>query len=177
MLYIAGMIQGGDQDAFLAAMRRAATSVSVVATAGPGGRFAVTVSSVASVSAEPPMVLACVNRRSPVCAAIRVNGVFTLNLLSVEQARVAETFAGRCPDFPPFDFACADWHDVGDPAAPILADALSSFHCRLHEAYDAGTHAILLGCVGMTISRDAQPLLYANRRYSTLLATITETHP
>ncbi len=160
------MLQVADRDAFLAAMRRAATAVAVVATSGSSGRVAVTVSAVASVSADPPIVLACINRRSPVCDAIRANGVFTMNLLTAEQAHVADIFAGRRGEFAPFDFACAQWQDIGDPAAPGLIDALCSFHCHLHQAYDAGTHSILLGRVSKAISRDGMPLLYADQQYA-----------
>jgi flavin reductase (DIM6/NTAB) family NADH-FMN oxidoreductase RutF len=158
--------QTADRDAFVVAMRRAATAVAVVATSGPAGRLAVTVSAIASVSADPPIVLACINRRSPVCGAIRANGVFTINLLTADQAHVADTFAGRSHGFPPFDFACADWHEIGAPVAPALDDALCSFYCRLLEAHDAGTHAVLLGQVSETISRDAMPLIYADRQYA-----------
>ena len=161
------MARDSDRDAFVAAMRRAAAAVGVVATARPAGRLAVTVSAIASVSAEPPIVLACINRRSPVCAAVRTNRVFTVNLLTTAQAHIAETFAGR-PGFPPFDFACAEWHEVGDPAAPSLADALCSFHCHLYQSHEAGTHTVLLGQVSRTISRDGMPLLYSGRRYAAL---------
>jgi flavin reductase (DIM6/NTAB) family NADH-FMN oxidoreductase RutF len=160
------MAQSMDRDTFVAGMRRAATGVSVVATSGPAGRLAVTVSAVTSVSAEPPIMLACINRRSPVCQAIRINGVFTVNLLAATQAHVADTFAGRHHSFPPFDFGCADWHLIGDPGVPCLTDALCTFHCHLHEAHDAGTHTILLGRVSETISRDAMPLIYSDRMYA-----------
>jgi flavin reductase (DIM6/NTAB) family NADH-FMN oxidoreductase RutF len=36
----------------------------------------------------------------------------------------------------------------------------------LLEAHDAGTHAVLLGQVSETISRDAMPLIYADRQYA-----------
>lgn len=155
-----------ERNDFLTAMRRAATGVSVVATDGPAGRLAVTVSAIASVSADPPLVLACINRRSPVCGAIRRNGVFTVNLLTIDQAHVADTFAGRYHGFSPFDFACADWQDLGTPAAPGLTDALCVLHCRLRQAHDAGTHSILLGEVTLAVSHEALPLLYTDRAYA-----------
>jgi flavin reductase (DIM6/NTAB) family NADH-FMN oxidoreductase RutF len=96
-----------------------------------------------------------------------MNRVFTVNLLTTAQAHIAETFAGRL-GFPPFDFACAEWHEVGDPAAPSLADALCSFHCHLYQSHEAGTHTVLLGQVSRTISRDGMPLLYSGRRYAAL---------
>ena len=55
---------------FRAAMGLAATGVSVVTTDGPSGRFGLTVSAVSSVSADPPLVLICINRKSPAIAAL-----------------------------------------------------------------------------------------------------------
>ena len=52
--------------AFVEAMSRSASSVWLVTTDGPAGRHGLTVSAVSSVSAEPPMLLACINRHSPV---------------------------------------------------------------------------------------------------------------
>ena len=45
-------------------MGAAVTGVSVVTTDGAGGRLGLTVSSMASVSADPPMLLVCIGRRS-----------------------------------------------------------------------------------------------------------------
>src|SRR5690242_13985198 len=67
---------------FTAAMGLAATGVSVVTTDGLQGRFGLTVSAVSSVSADPPLVLVCINRKSPAVAAVDGNGVFAVNLLS-----------------------------------------------------------------------------------------------
>jgi flavin reductase len=160
------------RDSFLTAMRHAASGVAVIATAGPGGRFAVTVSAVTSVSADPPLLLACINRSSPVYAAILTNQVFSVNFLTDSQVHVAETFAGRPQSGAPFDFRCASWHDGHD--APLLTDAVSSFHCRLEQVHNAGTHAIFVGLSDHAASRDAAPLIYTGQSYGRphqLLAT------
>src|SRR5690554_4667739 len=82
-------------EAFVGAMRVQATAVNVVTSDGPAGRVGVTVSAMSSVSAEPPLILACVNRRSPCVTTIRQNGVFCINALSAGQSHLADTFAGR----------------------------------------------------------------------------------
>ena len=61
---------------FVVAMRAAVTGVNVVTTDGVGGRLGRTVSALASVSAEPEILLVCIARRSPLAVAIRMNGVF-----------------------------------------------------------------------------------------------------
>ena len=139
-------------DRFIAAMGMAATSVTVVTTDGAAGRFGLTVSAFSSVSAEPPMVLACVNRKSPAVAAIEANGLFAVNVLAAEDRGVAETFAGRPKAGKPFDFEAHDWHD-GRHGQPLLADATAVFECAFENAFDAGTHRIFLGRVGCRKAR------------------------
>ena len=80
---------------FINAMSRAVSGVSIVTTDGPFGRFGLTVSSMVSVSAEPPMLLICINRASTAHDAIRDNGIFTINVLTSRQQGVANRFAGR----------------------------------------------------------------------------------
>jgi len=69
---------------FVEAMAAAVSPVSIVTTNGPAGRFGLTVSAVTSVSADPPLVLACINKKSPLLSAIRTNKLFCINMLSVK---------------------------------------------------------------------------------------------
>lgn len=154
-------------DRFVAAMAGAATQVSVVTTDGRAGRFGVTVSAFSSVSAEPPLVLVCINRRSPAIAAIEANTAFCVNLLGDDQAEIANCFAGRPGALTPYDFTCADWNRA-TTGAPVLATALASFDCTVETAYDAGTHRIFIGRVAQAISRDAAPLAFSRRAYQAL---------
>ena len=94
---------------FLTAMSGAVTQVSVVTTNGIAGRFGVTVSAFASVSADPPLVLVCINRRSPVVEAIEENGCFCVNLLDDRQSPVADCFSGRSDPLTAYNFSCANW--------------------------------------------------------------------
>src|ERR1700733_7488104 len=127
------------RDAFVGAMRRVATSVAVVTTDGPHGRFGVTVSAVASVSADPPIILVCINKRSPAVQAIEKNGSLTINLLSAEQSSIADVFAGLALGRTPFDFACAQWSDNGVAGAQHLQHAAASLHASVDAVHQHGT--------------------------------------
>ncbi len=153
--------------AFIAAMAGAATQVSVVTTDGPAGRFGVTVSAFSSVSAEPPLVLVCINRRSLAVEAIEANGAFCVNLLGDDQSDIANCFAGRSGVIAPYDFNCADWLDAAT-SAPVLSGALANFDCTVETGYDAGTHRIFIGRVARALSRDAAPLAFSQRAYQAL---------
>jgi flavin reductase len=139
----------------------------LVTTDGPAGRFGVTVSAFASVSADPPMVLACINRRSPAAAAIAANGTFCVSVLAAPQSFIADVFAGRSERYRPYDFDCADWQRA-EGGAWRLSDAVAAFACALDREVEAATHQVLFGRV-LETHRDqvcALPsLVYTRRAY------------
>jgi flavin reductase (DIM6/NTAB) family NADH-FMN oxidoreductase RutF len=136
----------------------------VVTTDGPAGRFGVTVSAVASVSADPPMLLVCINQRSPALAAIQANGIFTVNLLAETQSHVADSFAGRAPQ--KFDFTCARWAQDHTVLPPRLEGAAAAFHCSIASLHEAGSHAVLIGHVLNAFAGAAAPLAYVAQGYA-----------
>lgn len=158
------------RDAFLSAMRRAATGVTVVATDGPAGRQGCTVSAMSSVSADPPTLLVCVHQKSAVADAIRQNGVFSVNLLGHDHRQVSEVFAGRVKTEIGSKFACGLWGRL-QTGAPVMADAPAAFDCRVAETLAVGTHLVLIGRVVATrAERDggSAPLVYADQGYRAL---------
>ncbi|MFN3351840.1 flavin reductase family protein, partial [Pseudorhodoplanes sp.] len=85
-------------DRFRDTMRRTASGVAVLTTDGVGGRAGVTVSTLCSLSMEPPSVIACVHRDSRALEIILRNGVFVANVLAEDQEHVAKAFAGMIPE-------------------------------------------------------------------------------
>ncbi|NNE25024.1 MAG: flavin reductase [Rhizobiales bacterium] len=160
-------LPAAEAERFTSAMAMAATAVSVVTTDGAAGKFGLTVSAVSSVSAEPPMVLACINRRSPLAEAVTRNKIFCINLLAASQCLVSDVFAGRASEAMPYDFSCADWY-FGMTGAPMLAGAAASFDCNLEAAHDAGTHRIIIGKVLQAATGEHEPLVYARRGYRSI---------
>ena len=154
---------------FIAAMGLAATGVSVVTTDGPSGRFGLTVSAVSSVSAEPPLVLVCINRKSPAMMAVDGNGLFAVNLLGACHRAYAETFSGRPREGKPFDFANHDWRE-GETGLPLVRDATAAFECETHQSLDAGTHRIYIGRVIAAHRGCAEPLVYCNRAFGRIVS-------
>lgn len=158
------MLESVNAEAFVSAMRVQAAAVNVVTSDGPGGRIGVTVSAMASVSADPPLILACVNRKSPAVAAIRQNGVFCINALSAQQSELANSFAGRPSNGQPFDFTTAHWTRI-TTASPVLVDAVANLDCVIHETVEAGSHTIFIGRVVGAAHRNVRPLVYCDRAY------------
>ena len=150
---------------FVEAMAAAASGVSIITTDGSSGRFGLTVSAVTSVSAEPPLLLCCINRKNAIAAAITENGCFAASLLSEEQVALAKIFAGR-PDQGQmaYDFGAAQWYQ-GVADSPVLEFAAATFECRLDSWHDGGTHRIFIGNVVSASISGLPVLAYHHRKF------------
>ena len=151
--------------AFANAMSAAVTGVYLVTTDGPAGRLGLTVSSMASVSADPPTVLVSINRGSPLLAALLDNGVFGLSALGAHHAELGDIFAGRPESGAAYDFDAAHW-DEASSGVPLLADAAARFACHVSATVDAGSHVIVLGTVHAASRGAVCALGYTPRGYA-----------
>lgn len=157
------------REKFLEGMSRAAATVTIVTTDGTAGRAGVTVSAMASVSAEAdaaPTLLVCIHHLSPAATAIRKNTVFCVNVLPVNQSAVADRFAGRVKGADKFDGTA--WMTL-QTGAPATNEALVSFDCELASTLRQGSHWIFVGkVVDVAVGHKQSPLVYANRSYGAL---------
>ena len=157
-----------DPVAFREAMSRLGAAVHVVTTDGTDGRAGVTVSAACSVTDEPPTVLICLNRASPVNAQIRKNGVFCVNTLPSHKERLSDAFAGV--DDLPMDerFALATWQPL-ETGSPALMDARIAVDCHVSEMTEVGTHTVIFGQVtAITLGDHTPALIYLDRNYHAL---------
>jgi len=143
-----------------------ASGVSIVATRAGGLVYGITVSSFASLSLEPPLVLVCVANRNRLPAMVREANGFAISLLSADQGAASAAFArsGREPT-PDFDVA----EERTARGLPVVAGAVAYLGCELHSELVVGDHTIVVGRVVEAVaSPDREPLLYYRRRYRTL---------
>jgi flavin reductase (DIM6/NTAB) family NADH-FMN oxidoreductase RutF len=163
------MNERADPELFIAAMRLTASGVSVITTDGPHGAAGLTVSTLQSLSTEPPSIVVCVNRASRSLAALLANGHFVANVLSAGQADIATTFASPSDRSSKDKFLIGRWcHMVS--GAPALEGALCNIDCRVADVFAFGSHKIVVGSVLSIISERADPLIYSNRSYRRLCA-------
>jgi flavin reductase (DIM6/NTAB) family NADH-FMN oxidoreductase RutF len=158
---------------FKAAMRCLTGHVCLVTTCSADGqRSGLTATAVCSVSAEPPTLLVCVNRSSASSSAIRDAGRFAVNVLGKSSTALANRFAS--PLAPEEKFAEGRWNTL-DTGAPVLAQALASFDCRLERVIEAGTHLVLFGAIDAVqiTPADDTPLLYARGAYGSFASAQT----
>ena len=61
-------------------------------------------------------------------------------------------------------------HSTGKHSdCPVLSDCLATFECELRNAYDGGSHLIVLGEVlSFEIQPQARPLMYYRGKYQNL---------
>ncbi len=137
-----------DSTRFREAMRLYASGVCIVASGSGEQRHGMTVSSVTSVSAEPPLVLVCLNRKASSHDPMTVAPAFSVNILAAHQTEVAMAFAGATGLSGPCKFEIGRWFQ---DAAPVLDAALQTLLCEPAGRHDAGTHTILIGRVAKAL--------------------------
>ncbi len=158
-----------DAATFRGAMRNLAGGVAIVATGQGEARRGLTVTAVTSVSADPPMVLACINAASGSHDAMLRHRSFSVNLLGVEHAELALVFAGQGGRQGAARFGEAGWVS-GESGAPLLEDALCGLECVLESHQRAGSHSILIGRVVAARHRGGGPLLNFRGAFRSLAA-------
>ena len=150
---------------FIHGMRQLASGVTLITTAHQDRWAGLTATAVCSVSAEPPQLLACINRQAETHRMIADSGAFAVNVLARDQHRLARVFAGAGGVYGDHRFAEAEWRSL-ITGAPVLSPCVATFDCRLIELVPAASHSIFIGRVVAVRSRaDLDPLVYVEGDY------------
>lgn len=151
-----------DAEVFKAAFRRWPTGVGVVTAVDAGGPFGLTVSSLASVSAEPPVVSLSVSGRSTSATRLLAAHRFSVHVLPASRADVAIAFAsadGR-------RFASDHGWRADESGEPVLESALVRLACALRTLVPVGESRLLAADVqDIRLGPDATPLVHVDRTY------------
>lgn len=157
-----------DAASFKAGMRQLTAGVTLVTTqTADGARSGLTATAVCSVSAEPPILLVCVNQQNGSYAAIRESGRFAVNVLASDDMDLSNRFASAVTGDERFHHG--QWTTLST-GAPILHSALAAFDCTLLEVKDMGSHGVFFGRIdAIQVADDSTtPLLYGRGNYGTL---------
>ena len=152
-------------DDFRHAMRRLTGGISVI-TAGEGRNISgMTVTSVTSLSVDPPTLIVCVNREASSWPLVKRYGFFGVNILTADQTDIAERFSGKGGLKGADRFIGAPW-TTGVSGVPLLADALAAIDCEVEEVVERHSHAIIIGRVlDVTVSPRTAALAYWQGQY------------
>jgi flavin reductase (DIM6/NTAB) family NADH-FMN oxidoreductase RutF len=152
-------------DDFRSAMRRLAGGVSVI-TAGKGKDISgMTVTSVSSLSVDPPALIVSINRDASSWPLVKRYGVFGVNILTSDQIDIAERFTGKGGLAGAARFAGAAWTTRAS-GVPLLVGALAAIDCEVEDVVERHSHAIVIGRVlDIAVSKRSAALAYWHGRY------------
>jgi flavin reductase ActVB len=148
--------------AFRDAMTRVPTAVSVITAVNADGQpWGVTVGTLGALSADPPLVMFCLDRGSSSHAVLTSCARFLVHLLTDEQADVAAWFARRGRHA--FGEGYSTAYDL-----PTIAGAMSRLLCASSSLISAGDHTIVIGEVQQAELGTGAPLLHYEHGYHSL---------
>ncbi|MFG3595643.1 flavin reductase family protein [Bradyrhizobium sp. RDI18] len=152
-------------DDFRNAMRRLTGGVSVI-TAGLGWDISgMTVTSVSSLSVDPPALIVSISREASSWPLVRRYGFFGVNILTPDQIDIAERFAGQEGLKGADRFAGAGWTKRVS-GVPLLAGALAAIDCAVEDIIERHSHAIVIGRVlDIAVSERTAALAYWQGQY------------
>jgi flavin reductase (DIM6/NTAB) family NADH-FMN oxidoreductase RutF len=144
-----------------AAMSGFPTAVTVVTAIGPAGPAGATANAVASLSLEPPLMLACLDLGSRTLVAVEHARRFGINVLAGDQAELARRFSTKDPHPEKWDGVA--WEERAD--TPRIGGALIWLGCDLRDVHDGGDHSIVTGHVLELDESGGEPLIFHQGRY------------
>ena len=153
-----------DPASFRAAMGMLPTGVTVVAAGGPDGPAGATANAVCSLSIEPMLMLACLDRGSRTLLAVQAANRFGISILHAGQEPIARAFATKVP-------VADKWQGIAwteRDGIPAIDDALIWIACELRDVVAAGDHVIVTGEVRNLTVGDGDPLVFHGGEYRPL---------
>ena len=150
------------QDNFRLAMRRYIYSVSIMSNKDDNGNSnAITVSSVTSISMDPPSLLICINKSSRIHDTLQIGSKFCINLLKKDQ----EELSNICSDEVSYEerFNNENW-DTKE--IPFLSNAQANIFCEVDKLTSYHTHTIVVGLVeNANYTNEISTLTYVDGKY------------
>ena len=140
------------------------TAVTVVSANGPDGPAGATANAVCSLSIEPMLMLACLDRGSRTLLAVQAANRFGVSVLHSGQDGIARSFATKAPVADKWQGV--EWTDR--EGIPAIADALVWVACELRDVIAGGDHVIVTGEVRGLEAGEGDPLVFHGGGYRPL---------
>ena len=129
-------------------------------TTGQGEEVAgMIVSSLTSISAEPPMVGFFAHESSSMGEKLFQTGKFVANVLGEEHSKVINSFLSQPQGRARFNEG--SWH-TSEHQLPVLSNALASLECDIVCTQTLGTHKLIVGKIRKSACSESSPVVNFN---------------
>ncbi len=156
-----------DPENLRVAMRAWSAGVTVVTSIHEGVKHGMTVNSFTSISLAPPLITISLQQSSRTHELVSKSRVFGLTMLSSDQIKISNLFAGRAADIE--DRFAGLQTEVLVTGSPLIVGGLAWLDCRVVETFDAGMNSLFIAEVlAARGSGDGLPLIYHNLKYKGL---------
>lgn len=147
-----------------AAMRAWSAGVTVVTTLYENHKHGMAVNSFTSISLDPALIIVSLQQSTRTHEFVSKSQMFGITILSAEQSRISDLFAGRFPDIEDrFDNLQTETLVTG---SPLIVGGLAWLDCRVTQTFDAGMNRLFIAEVleARGFGEDL-PLIYHSRNY------------
>jgi len=143
-------------------MCKLASGVSIITSIDAEGRkVGIVVTSLTSVSLDPPLLLVCIDNRSWMKTVLAAGLPFNVHILTSDQEEIAKHFASRSQE------KFSNLQDqIGTTGCPTLPEYAALLECVSYNVTIVGDHTIVIGRVSNAIVKhETRPLVYHERKY------------
>ncbi len=151
-----------DDRQFRSAMGKFATGVTVITTEVEGEIHGMTANAFMSVSLDPKLVVISIGEKAKVLNKIKESKIFTVNILAADQEELSMIFAGQLKEHKEVTFERLD-------GKPVLSGAVAQIACEVSAEHVEGDHTLFIGKVTDIHLEDAEPLVFYNGKYRSLV--------
>jgi flavin reductase (DIM6/NTAB) family NADH-FMN oxidoreductase RutF len=154
-----------DAKAFWRAIGQRATGSTVVtarSTDGPAGFLGL---SATHLSADPPLMMVSIDKRTSALATILSARHFAINYLPRDASALADVFGGKGPQKGADRFNTGQWGTL-TTGAPVLLNAIGAIDCTLEDTFERAGVCIAIGrVVDFLEGSGAAPLIHFRGGY------------
>lgn len=156
-----------------------AAGVSVLCVRDDSDDIGLTVTTLASVSLDPPLALVSVDQESYLAEVLTRADRWAVTMLAAPQRRIASRFAAAGRPSARLLLADEPHHRGVDSGALIPECGLAAFECRSERVVGVGDHLLVIGRAVRVDYLDERgaPLIYLHGRYTDIAAIAGSPRP
>lgn len=154
-----------DAKAFWRALGQRAIGSTIVTARSADGPAGFLGLSASHISADPPLMLASIDKRTSALQTVLAARHFAVNFLPSDASEIADLFGGKGTLKGADRFNVGQWQTL-TTGAPVLANALGAMDCTLEDTIERGGICIVIGrVVDVLVGSGGSPLIHFRGGY------------